>query len=623
MNPTLRPIADLFLPERIQYRIPKFQRNFAWSKDRATALLDFVFSIAEQGAFNDTNFIGFMVTDPSASTATDLGVRKFSVIDGQQRLTTFSLTCIAIHQICQDEVCDLKRLAEIAKEQIREALIYEAEIMQEKNKVLYFKYIENQFNKTDFFEDKLKFVPRKINQPSYRNVLECKTDVESETEDNITAAFILIKRLVRKHIVRDRRVSTPRLEALMASLQSIKVVQLELGANDDPQQIFETINYRGMPLSPVDLIRNYIFQDENKSDAFFNEFWDPTEKSFYPEEKVDLAQTSTEAVESNLYDYVRCVLMRKGAYLPKQSVYQYFRDTYNDSVKTEEFLKEFKALSESYLQLTVPRWGRFSKCDPDLISASISLIDLDFAAPIPLLLRMHEDKAPLNEIVETISLCERYYVRRGLIDLRVQQLPKIFVSLCKRYDDRVEGQSVPEWLRELFLIDQKKPADERIFDYPSDDEITRFLATEDVYLRNRPIVQYVYKQLNMKAMGKEYPKDPTDPKELRCIQVEHIMPKSLTSEWLTFLKERHPDMAQDTIILEHRSRLGRIGNLTLTKYNPEMSNKTYELKKPYLLKSAYNLTNMIPKTHNIWDFSEIEKRNSEIIRSVLELFPGI
>lgn len=54
-----------------------------------------------------------------------------------------------------------------------------------------------------------------------------------------------------------------------------------------------------------------------------------------------------------------------------------------------------------------------------------------------------------------------------------------------------------------------------------------------------------------------------------------------------------------------------------------MSNKTYELKKPYLLKSAYNLTNMIPKTHNIWDFSEIEKRNSEIIRSVLELFPGI
>jgi len=622
MNPTLRPIADLFLPERIQYRIPKFQRNFAWSRDRATALLEFVFGIAEQGSFNETNFIGFMVTDPS-SGATDLGVRKFSVIDGQQRLTTFSLSCIAIHQICQEEVSELKRLAGISNDEVRQALIYEAEVMQEKNKVLYYKYIENQFNKTDFFEDKLKFVPRKINQPSYRNVLEGKIEVESETEDNITSAFVLIKRLIRKHVVRDRRVSTPRLEALLASLQSIKVVQLELGDNDDPQQIFETINYRGMPLSPVDLIRNFIFKDEDKSETFFNTYWDPTERSFYPVDNVDFAQTSTEAVESNLYDFVRCVLMRKGAYLPKQSVYQYFRETYCDSAKTESFLAEFKSLSEPYLQLTVPGWKRFSKCDANLMSASARLIDLDFAAPIPLLLRMSEDKAPLNEILETISLCERYYVRRGLIDLRVQQLPKIFVSLCKRYDDRVEGQSVPEWLTELFLIDQKKPSDERLFDYPSDDEITRFLATEDVYLRNRPIVHYVYKQLNMRVMGKEYPNDPTDPKELRNIQVEHVMPKSLSADWVAYLKKRHPEMTHDALISEHRSLVGRIGNLTLTKLNPEMSNKAYELKKPYLLKSAYNLTNMIPKEHPEWDFKQIDLRNSEIVRLLLSRFPGI
>ncbi|MDF7672285.1 HNH endonuclease family protein [Lactobacillus sp. ESL0701] len=95
-------------------------------------------------------------------------------------------------------------------------------------------------------------------------------------------------------------------------------------------------------------------------------------------------------------------------------------------------------------------------------------------------------------------------------------------------------------------------------------------------------------------------------------QVEHIMPQHLTTDWR--LQVTNADRVNEQYG-------GSLGNLTLTKYNQEMSNRTFSEKKEFYRDSNINLTREVAQSYSMWDETAITTRAKTLIVELLRIFP--
>jgi len=617
MNPQLRPIAELLGAERIQYRIPLFQRNYAWEKKRVDLFLKYACELADARPSNETNFIGFMVTEP-ASNGGDLQIRKYNVIDGQQRLTTFSLILIASRKIADEQVALLTKACEAPSLTAgkRSALEDLAEFYREQIKELGHKYLENRWDPSDLFVDKLKFVPQSVNRDTFKKIYT-QEDLSGVTdEDTLKVAYLTIVKELRSHLQTEGRiVAKEKFLSFIAAMQSLKVVQLELTSSDDPQKIFETINDRGKPLSPVDLIRNQVFKDEDEAVSFHRDYWEPVERNFHALSGALAVEDATQAAEPILYDYVRCLLMRNGDYLEKKRVHHFFRENYNSSTEKLSFLRSLKALCSKYVSLTHPDSPLVDRTLPaSLLKEIRRLQSLDFQAANPLLLRFLEDDVDNRQLESAIRLLESYFIRRSICGDKVQLLPKIFIKLCKEYNDNFPaGMDVHEWLKGELLNDRDLEPKDQTYKYPTDTDVLRSLRTTNLYDKNTSVTKYLLLRLNEQKMGNEYPGEVAD-----CT-IEHVMPQTLSESWVTYL-----NLPRNDLKVMHEEHIGLIGNLALTKVNPSLGNKLFAEKKPLLAMSPYILTNALGNTpSNEWKKEDIQSRTEVLGALTLVIFPDL
>ena len=77
-------------------------------------------------------------------------------------------------------------------------------------------------------------------------------------------------------------------ECFQTLRSTLMVVVIDLQQGDDPQIIFETLNARGEPLLPADLLRNYIFFRANRAgldiDKTYKTYWSSFDAEFWREE---------------------------------------------------------------------------------------------------------------------------------------------------------------------------------------------------------------------------------------------------------------------------------------------------------------------------------------------------
>ena len=101
-----------------------------------------------------------------------------------------------------------------------------------------------------------------------------------------------------------------------------------------------------------------------------------------------------------------------------------------------------------------------------------------------------------------------------------------------------------------------------------------------------------------------------EPADVTPAQIEHIMPQTLTTEWVAELG----DDAQ-----EHHARLlHTIGNLTLTCYNPDLSNRPYTEKRTLLKNSHFELNRHFDQVEH-WTPAAIEARAKSIAERALTI----
>ncbi|HCQ5592592.1 TPA: DUF262 domain-containing protein [Clostridioides difficile] len=196
-----------------QFVIPVYQRNYTWTAGKEVKqYLDDLTSVLN-GEYNN-HFLGILIY---LDTALDFSAREFSVIDGQQRLTTTFLTLYAVKAIFKEQ----GQLDEITQ--------------------LEGQYLTNPFSSAKI---KYKLKPLVSDDEVYRMIVEDRIEDIEDTDSNVYKNYTYIVNYLKDLIVKGKSLN----EIIMA-INSLYVVCIPIGVEDNAQKIFESINATGVKLT--------------------------------------------------------------------------------------------------------------------------------------------------------------------------------------------------------------------------------------------------------------------------------------------------------------------------------------------------------------------------------------
>ncbi|GAA6991658.1 DUF262 and DUF1524 domain-containing protein [Helicobacter pylori] len=359
----------------------------------------------------------------------------------------------------------------------------------------------------------------------------------SEPSSKIMENFKLFKEWVS---------NTNKLETIFKGLEKLTIVWIALEkGKDDPQLIFESMNSKGMELAQTDLIRNYIVMETEteKQEGFYNKYWRAMEENFKQNEKQD----------KKLFDrFVRHYLTIKTREIPNiNKVYVALKDyRQKEGIGIEDLLKDLQKYCGYFCQI------KFKKeADKDLNKALGFLVDLEMDVIYPLLLELYSDYSDgvlsKDDFRRSIALIESYICRRAVCGLGTNSLNKVFPSFTKH----IQKDEYFKSLKAHFgsLTEKQR--------FPNNDEFKKLFITIDFY----------HFKKNEYFFGRLENFDTKEPVDTKGLTIEHIMPQKLNEEWERDLGENFQEI--------HDKYLHTIGNLTLTGYNSEYSNKSFQEKR--------------------------------------------
>lgn len=335
--------------------------------------------------------------------------------------------------------------------------------------------------------------------------------------------------------------------AIYSGVQRLFVVDVALEKEkDNPQLIFESMNSTGLDLSQADLIRNYVLmgQEVHLQTSLYESYWYPMEQGYGSE------------YAALFNSFMRDYLSVKTGTIPRiDMVYDAFK-AYVIGGKApdtiSEVVKDIYTYSGYYVNMVLHK-------EPDklLCGAFKRISQLRVDVSYPFLLPLYNDY--VNEVIsrdefyEALCLVENYVFRRAICGIPTNSLNKTFATLYKSFDKA----NYMDGLKAAFLLlDSYKR-------FPNDTEFTTFLQTKDVYnFRNRNYLLNRLENFQRKEMV-----------NISDYTIEHVMPQNpnLSHEWQEMLGEGWVEV--------QGKYLHTLGNLTLTGYNSELSDRPFQEKK--------------------------------------------
>ena len=358
---------------------------------------------------------------------------------------------------------------------------------------------------------------------------------------------------------------------------------------DNPQLIFESLNSTGLDLSQADLIRNYILmgQEIKLQTELYEKYWFPMEQSYGNE--------YTASFDWFMRDY----LSVKTGTIPRiDRVYDSFK-TYASSSKAPdtitEIVQDIYKFSGYYVNMVLHK-----EPDAELQKSfkNISKLKVDVSYPflLPVYNDYHSSVITMDEFKQIISLVENYVFRRAICGIPTNSMNKTFATLYKS----IQKTDYLEGVKAAFqLMDSYKR-------FPTDAEFEKEIVVKEVYnFRNR---NYLLSKLeNYKR--KEFV-------NVDDYTIEHIMPQNpeLSDEWQKMLGENWKEVQSKF--------LHSLGNLTLTGYNSELSDKPFSQKKT--MEGGFNdspirLNDFLRKVET-WSLENIEARAKELAEKARQIW---
>ena len=269
-----------------------------------------------------------------------------------------------------------------------------------------------------------------------------------------------------------------------------------------------------------------------------------------------------------------------------------------DSEILEMALMDISGYAKHYVNIVL-----LEEKDPELQKCFKDIQDLRMEVALPFLLEVYEDykqeKINRSEIIEILRLVESYVFRRAVCGIPTNSLNKTFAALITE-----EGFDKGKYLESLKSVFSRMDSYRR---FPRDHEFKREFLIKDVYNFDR--CTYLLRKLE--NYGHKEPFDVTD------YTVEHVMPQNsdLSNGWKQELGENWQDI--------QKNYLHTIGNLTLTGYNPELSDRSFsekkELKPGGFRDSRLRLNKSLVETCR-WSETAIQERAEELVDTALKIW---
>ena len=397
------------------------------------------------------------------------------------------------------------------------------------------------------------------------------------------------KRILENYDFFVDRISRTPLEQVVAGINKLLIVDVSLQVgHDNPQLIFESLNSTGLDLSQADLVRNWVLMGQpiDVQDRLFNSYWYPMEQLFAKDRNV--------AFDAFLRDF----LTFETRLIPRQdSVYEAFKAWVIARGETMEAVaSQLHANAQLYAHM---RLGLEPNAQLRRRFEDIRALEVDPVYPFLLgTYRDHTDgRLSEKDFVAVLDIVESYVLRRSVCDLRTNSLNRTFATLYGMLDKQDLVQSLAEYLFRIGGI--------RVF--PSDTDFAEALCTRDMY-------RFRLNRFLLRKLENFGRKEHVD---VRNYSIEHVMPQNvdLPEHWRA---ELGPDWEAT-----HQTRLHRLGNLTLTGYNSELSDRPFiekhEMPGGYATSPLW-LNRSVAKA-NRWNADAIDNRGRELAARAVKVWP--
>ncbi|GAA8581665.1 DUF262 and DUF1524 domain-containing protein [Helicobacter pylori] len=396
--------------------------------------------------------------------------------------------------------------------------------------------IQNRYliNSDEKGDKRFKLILSEPDKDTLLSLIDENRRKPSEPSLKIMENFKLFEEWIRKN--------TDKLETIFKGLDKLMVVEISLErGKDNPQLIFESMNSTGKDLTQTDLIRNYILMglEPEKQEIFYKKYWRAMEEDFKQNETL-------------FNQFVRHYLTIKTKIPNINKVYEAFKRYQQErGIETEALLQDLQKYCGFFCQIAFKK-----EADKDLNKALSFLVDLEMDVIYPLLLELYSDYSDgvlsKQDFIPIIALIESYICRRTVCGLGANGLNKIFASFTKKINKDQYLESIKAHFLSLETTKGK---------FPKDSEFKNLFITIDFY--NLKEKKYILERLENFDT-----KETVNTKECTT---EHIMPQELTEKWKRDLGENFQEI--------HDKYLHTIGNLTLTGYNSEYSNRSFQEKR--------------------------------------------
>ncbi|MFT3860625.1 DUF262 domain-containing protein [Micropruina sp.] len=571
----------------LQYKIPPYQREYSWQKGQWEDLFQDL--VEADGA----HFLGTIITVNQTDDAAASNVLE--LVDGQQRMTTITLLLAAIYSVLkanvdvldEDDRTDVTNLGrQLIRKQDGEPRVTPQ--TQGHNRDDY---------RTVLAAAGLKIDPSKKPYFSLRRISKCYEHFR-----------MALTKLAESEGVRE-------VDAAMRIRDAVEqavIVKIEVASHADAFVLFESLNNRGMPLTPVDLIKNHLLAEAerkkvmNVDDAFKR--WNEMLTSLGDDYAIH------ERFLRHYYNSFKAELpmVANAPVATKSRLIRIYEALLAGDIEAR--VDALVAASKIYGRVT----GTAEIDSPNALDHALRQLTRAQGAPSYILIMWMLSKAELLELsevqlVDVVTRLTSFFVRRNLTGFpQTYALPKLFMDVISRLDGVVGDDAVAVVSAELTGAS-------------SSDETFRERLESAIYEENTDVTRFVLTTLAEDAMTKETKVDLWVQEKGHFVwTIEHIFPQGekIPQAWQDMLGGAEAAKAAQE---EH---VHRLGNLTITAYNSNLGNKSFPDKRDRIdfqgrfigYKNGLALNNELAEKQG-WTVADIEARTDSLADRVLERFP--